>query len=249
MITKLFIIVTLFLSLNIFGQEEKKLNSKDGIDISYQLIMEEEGSKKDKYILIVNAVNNSNEDLYYPVTLIKNTSGELSLPPFNENLGFTKILVRNSTGLFGDGQSVGGEQTTFFTTKDEIIFIIKKGNVYSAETTFKVKNGAKPLITNTFTKTFNDLSTYDLKLTAAMVTGDFISTCGNIRINLNVLNDTVRGEYLIQTTNGNQFIWIRKSENSFARENSNDYTLTFNKKNNSFLYSTADGMSCDWKRE
>lgn len=246
---KLTLIITLlFLTIKVTGQEEKKIANKDGINVTYQLILEKETKKKDKYILIVNAINEGETDLYYSVALTKNKEGKWQLPYTPSEKGFTKIKARNSTGIFGNGQSIIGDQTKLITTGNSVIYKIKKGNIYTRETTFKVKTGVKPLITNTFTKTFKNLDDFDLKISSDMLNGDYTSSCGNMKITINVDNSTERGDYILQTTNGKQFIWIRKSETTFTRENSEDYTLTYNKSNNTFSYSTSDGITCIWSK-
>ena len=247
--TRFTIIITLLLlTIKLSAQEEKVLANKNGIKITYQLLLEQKEKKKDKYILIVNAINDSESNLYYEVPLTKDNDGQWNLPYTPEQKGFTKISVRNSTGLFGNGQSIIGDQTTLITTNNSILYEITRGEVYTQETTFKVKTGNTPLITNSFSKTFKDLETFDLKLSADMLKGDYISSCGNIKININVDNTPEKGDYLIQTTNGKQFIWLRSSETTFIRENNEDYTLTFNKNDNSYNYSTSDGITCSWIR-
>ncbi|MDO6600020.1 hypothetical protein [Tenacibaculum sp. 1_MG-2023] len=248
--TKITLIITLLLiTLKISSQEEKALTSKDGVKITYQLLLEDEGKKKDKYILIVNAINESDIDLYYKVKLIKNKEGKWSLPFISEQKGFTKIKVRNSTGLFGNGQSLFGEQTNLLTIDNSILYKIKKEEIYTQETTFKVKKDKKPLITNTFSKKIKPLDQFDLKISKQMLDGDYLSSCGNIKVNINSGNSTEKGDYLLQTTNGKQFTWIRSSETTFVRENNSDYTLTFNKDNGTYTYSTSDGITCSWERE
>ena len=76
-----------------------------------------------------------------------------------------------------------------------------------------------------------------------------ISSCGNIRLNLNASKDETGRDIVVQTINGKQFVWIRKTEDTFVRQNCNEATLTFNKNNNSFQYSTIDGVYCDWIKD
>ncbi len=247
--TNLLLIIVFLLSIcKVSSQEEKQLANRDGINVTYQLILEEKGKKKDKYILIVNAVNTSDENLYYSIQLSKDEEGNWFIPSDSEK-GFTKIKVRNSTGLFGNGQSIRGDKTDDITTNDKILFEIKRDNIYTRETTFKVKPGEKPLITNTFIKTLKKIEDFDFKVSSKMLNGNYISSCGDLKINISFEDSPERGNYLRQTTIGKQFIWIRSSETTFIRENSTDYSLTFNKKDNTFTYSTSDGIVCTWKRE
>ncbi|WP_405293710.1 hypothetical protein [Algibacter sp. Ld11] len=242
------IILSLLLIMKVSSQDEKQIASKDGVNVSYQIILEEESKKKDKYILIVNYENVSDQDLYYEVQLTKDSEGQLSLPIIPEEKAFTKIKVRNSTGLFGDGQSLIGDATDLITTSNTLLFELKQGDVSSQETTFKVKSGVKPLITNTYLKSIKSIDEFDLKISSKMLNGDYISSCGNLKININSGNSEEDGDYLLQTTNGKQFIWLRSSETTFTRKNNSDYTLTFNKHNNTFTYATSDGITCSWDK-
>jgi len=240
------IISIIFLSINTNAQEEKVLAKKNGIKISYQLLLEKSSKKNDKYILIINAENTGDKDLFYEVNLYKNKDGKLRLPILPEDRGFTKIKIRNAKGLFSKGKSIIGDNTKYLTTNIDKLFVVKKGDIYTIETTFKIKKGQKPLITNTFTASLNLLEDYDLKINSNMLEGSYTSNCGNTIININSKQSSEKGSYLIQTTNGKQFIWVKKSDDTFTRENNNDYTLTFNKNDNSFLYSTTDGITCNW---
>ncbi len=246
---KITLVISVFLmAFTCFAQEEKLLIDKDGLAISYQLLLTEEAKKKDSYLLIVNAVNESDTDLYYEVPLHQSYTGKLSLPLFPEEKGFTKIQVRNSTGLFGDGKSILGEPTELLTTNNAMLFQVKKNEKLSDETSFKVKAGETPLVTNSFSSLLKPLEEFDLYVTADMLKGDFVSSCGDFQLNLNVDYSEEIGEYFIQTTNGTQFIWLRTAETTFVRENFNEITLTYNKDKDEFYYSTADGINCSWQR-
>ena len=197
----------------------------------------------------MKAENTSDTDLYYSVELRKDNNGNWMLPIIPDQKGFTKIKVLNSTGWFGDGQSLIGDQTDYVTTNNSLLFVIKKGNTYSEETSFKVKKGNKPIITNTFLRSLKKLQDFDLKISSKMLDGNYISSCGNVQINISFVNSIERGDFLIQTTNGKQFIWLRTSTTTFVRENNSDYSLTYNKNNGTFTYSTSDGITCVWKKE
>lgn len=244
----LLIVLLMTFSLQIMAQEEVLLSEKDGVRVSYQLYTEEEGKKKDSYLVIVNAVNNSDTHLYYEVPLIEVSPGNMTLPLFPEDKGFTKIEVRNSTGLFGNGQSIIGKETDLITTGNAMLFIIEKGEILTDETSFKVKAGNQPLITNSFSKTLGTLDSFDLKIDPQALNGDYLSSCGEIKVNLLAQSSPERGDFLVQTTNGSQFIWIRTSETTFVRENFGEMSLSFNKETNTFSYSTADGINCSWTR-
>ena len=245
---KLFI-AFVFISFVFNAQEEKKLSSKYDVDITYSLILQEQGKKKDKYILIVNATNNSKEDLYYSVKNEKDKNVLAMNSLMSGSYGFTKIKVRNSTGLFGDGKSIVGEKTNLITTNNNLLYLVKSGGIYTYETKFKVKKGVKPIVTNSFFKVLKTIDNFDLAISPTMLNGKYISSCGEVKIEIKAGSSAEKGDYLVQTTNGKQFIWLRSSSNTFVRENNKELTLTFHKSSNTYTYFSSDGISCTWIRK
>ncbi|MGG8495930.1 hypothetical protein ACQY1Q_05915 [Tenacibaculum sp. TC6] len=237
----------LLITINSFCQEKIEIAEKGGLKISYQLIKEEEGKKKDSYIIILSAENTNDNNLFYAVQLMKDAANKWNIPNGDEKF-YSKLKVRNSTGWFGNGIGISGEKTQLITTDNKLIFEIKKNEVYTKETSFKVKKGVKPLITNTFLKTFSKLDDFDLKISSNMIDGKYLSSCGNLTIDISSQTSNERGDFLIQTTNGKQFIWLRKSETTFIREENQGFTLIFDKVKQSFIYSTSDGVVCNWVR-
>ncbi|WP_405369792.1 hypothetical protein [Nonlabens sp. Asnod2-A12] len=230
-----------------YAQEETTLASKNGIKITYQLLLEEETKRKDKYILIVTTTNTNDQDLYYEIPML--TPDFKNSIEMNASLAnFAKIKIRNSTGMFGDGVSVTGEETTLLTTANTSLMLIRSGEMLHSETTFKVRSGKKPLITNSFTRLFKPLNEFDLQISSAMIDGNYTSTCGNILINIESGKDPTKGDIIIQTVNGKQFTWLRTTDTTFIRENNDGYTLSYNQNKESFHYSTSDGISCTWEK-
>ena len=246
---KLFLIVLVLTSYTIFSQEEKVLSVKYGVKITYQLVLEEEGGKKDKYILIVNATNNSSNDLYYPIKIETDDTVKALNSLMTGSTGFTKIKVRNSTGWFGDGKSISGASTDFITVNNNRLYKLNAGGVYSQETTFKVRHGKKPILTNSFSKVLQKLDAFNLAITPQMLTGNYVSSCGNTAISITAKKSQDKGDHLIQATNGKQFIWLKTADGSFKRENNNGITLTYNKSTASYTYATLDGISCNWSKK
>jgi hypothetical protein len=238
------LVTTVFL-----GQEEKKLTTKYGVDITYQLVLEDESKRKDSYILIVHATNNSEADLYYPIKIETDETVVALNSLMSGSDGFTKITVRNSTGWFGDGKSISGDKTKLNTTDNNVLFELKKGGVYTYETSFKVKSGKKPIITNSFSTILQTLENFDLQISDEMLNGEYVSSCGDINLSITSLNDLEKGDHLIQTVNGNQFIWIKKTDTTYKRENNDQITLSYNKSESKFIYSTSDGISCTWDKK
>jgi len=246
--TLLILSMIVFLINTIKAQDEVVLTEQNGIKISYKLLLEDKGSKKDKYVLIAKIENIGDVDKYYSVPLEQQDDGTMAISALT-NLSFAKISVRNATGMFGGGLTVNGEQTKYITTGNNILFVLKKGIIVNGESKFKVKTGQTPMITNSFTKSLSELKDFNIKIFSNLLNGNYISSCGNFILNISAEKTAENGEHLIQTVNGKQFIWTRKSETTFTRKGCSGFSLTYNKGSKSFTYSTTDGIVCEWKKE
>ena len=238
---------TLLIAMISIGQETKTLASQNGIKINYQLLLEEERNRKDKYILIVDAVNDGDEDLYYEVEV--NSATQLSQGTLlNKDLvNFSKIKIRNSTSIFDDGVSVIGELSNYVTLNNTILMVVKSRQILHSETTFRVKSDKNPLVTNSFTRIFKPLSDFDIKVNLAMVDGSYTSSCGDIIMNVNLTAENNVG-IITQTLNGKQFRWVNSTGMNFKREDNPGYSLTYNQSNSTFLCATSDGITCTWNK-
>lgn len=230
-----------------FGQEAKIIGNQQGIEISYQLTTLEKGDKKDKYLVAITAVNKGNEDLYYGVAIVKDANGQESFGILPQ-LGFSKISIRNSTGWFGDGKDVMGEQTILRTEDNANLFVFFKEKILNFEFEFNTKSGVTPIITNSYIKTLRPLNTFNIALNDAIINGTWISTCGN-SMNSLVFSADASGQFINQSVNGRQFKWIRRNVTEFTKENDSNSTLTYNKSNNTFIYANAEGVSCEWNKK
>lgn len=233
---------------NCFSQESKVVGNQDGIEISYQLTNLEKGDKKDKYLVAITAVNKGSQDMYYGVPLEKDASGKESFGIIPQ-LGFSKISVRNSTGWFGDGKQVTGQQTILRTEDNAVLFGLEKGKIYNFEFEFNTKTGVTPIITNTYVRSINPLSSFNLALNEVVINGTWVSSCGNSMNSLVFLSDATGVQFINQSVNGRQFKWIRKNVTEFVKENDVNSILTYNKATNTFAYANAEGVSCEWKKK
>lgn len=245
----LILIFFFLIAIKSFGQEIILLEKRNDVKVSYKLILENSSEKKDSYIIIVDAENTSSEDLYYEVPLYPNGQGDYNLPIDRFMKGFTHVEIKNSTGIFGNGESIIGDETKYITTDNTQLFKLKKGDRYSSETSFKVKKGTKPIIINKLLKSPEKIDKFDLKISRKMLEGNYISSCGDIEINVKTATSQEQGNYLVQTTNGREFIWLPKTESTFFRKNTDYYSLTFDKSNSSYSYVSEDGIKCYWEKK
>ncbi len=240
-------LVILLISSIAFGQEVVNLGERNGVKVSYQLMLKDKGKKKDKYLMIIKLENTSSNDYYNGIPLTIEEDGTASLPLILDDYAFALIKVRNGAGMFGNSIGILGDYTQFVTEDNKQLIVIKAGSVYNGEVTFKVKTGETPMITNTFGN-MRKIGDFKIKMFSSLLNGDYTSDCGNFVLNLSAESSPEKGDYLIQTVNGNQFIWLRKSETTFVREMGEGYSLTYNKHDKTFTYSTTDGLTCVWKK-
>ncbi len=238
----------LFTLLPLLAQNSVELANIDNIKVSYTLTKLEATDKKDKYLIQVVMVNNNAKPVYYAVQGSENEDKTITENPFASS--FTRVKIRNSTGLFGDGISLNGDGTGLISTSNHFIKVIQPGKLYNTETTFKVKSGETPIITNTVNYNLSKLSDFDLKINRNMVDGVWQSTCASVDMNfLYVERTTTAPAYILQTVNGKQIKWIKQTDITFMRETDNSTTLTYQKPTNSFLYSTVDGINCNFTKK
>ncbi|MFI5221858.1 MAG: hypothetical protein ACHQK8_06005 [Bacteroidia bacterium] len=233
------------------AQEKLELGNQDGIYVTCEFTKISDNGKKDKYVCSVRAENRNNYDVYYTVALIKDANGAEVV---NSAEGFSQVSVRNSTGLFGSGifgaqQTLKGQETKFKTTDNKMLFMIGRGQFISSEFDFHVLKGEKPIITNTFSKSLQKSGFFEVVLNEAMVNGNWVANCGTVQMNL-VMTTNERKETIIQQeVNGRRNTWIKINDYSFEKMNDRSVTITFNRSDNTFLYSNTDGVICSWMKK
>ncbi len=229
--------------VNVFSQTPIELANIDNVKISYTLTKLEATDKKDKYLIQVTLVNTSSNSVYYAIPGIVNADKTVTMDPFNDK--FAKVKIRNSTGLFGDGIGLSGDNTGLITTGNGFVYVLYPGKMYNSETTFKVKSGEVPIVTNTVKQNLNQLSNYDLQINRSMIDGLWKSTCTSVDMSLSFVDMTgTSPANIIQSVNGKQIKWIKQTDITFIKENDNSTTLSYQKATNSFLFSSSDGISC-----
>ena len=229
--------------IQLFSQAPVELANIDNVKISYTLTKLESTDKKDKYLIQVTLVNSNSTPIYYAIPGIVNADKTITMDPFNDK--FAKVKIRNSTGLFGDGIGLSGDNTGLVSTNNSFIYVLHPGKIYNSETTFKVKTGELPIVTNTVKQNLNQLSYYDLQINRSMIDGLWKSTCTSVDMSMAFQEMTgTSPAVIIQSVNGKQIKWLKQTEITFTRENDNSTTLSYQKASNSFLFSSSDGITC-----
>lgn len=241
----LFLTITTVFYSSLIAQTKSTLNNQDGVQVSYELTKIEDGSKKDTYLVVLKAENMNDHDVYYSVPLSKQANGSLAVSIL-ENKLFAQSTVRNSTGLFGDNINLAGQETKLTTNDNKVLYAISKGSFVTSEKEFKVKKGVNPIITNTFLMPIKSIDNFDVAINDATVNGDWVSNCGNIQMTLTMAKNETGETVIQQLVNGKQITWRKNTVNTFEKVNDATTVLSYNKQNNSFSYSTTDGVTCLW---
>jgi hypothetical protein len=204
-----------------------------------QLHKLEADEKKDKYLMEITLANKRDYDLYYAVA--KPANGV----PINTALG--TIKVQNATGLV-KSTGFSGILTRLETTNNESLVFIEKNKMLQGQFKFAVPAGAEPLVTFTGNTTFRKLEAFSLRLNAMIVDGTWNSNCLSAASTLSYI-DTGSVHYLLQGLNGKYIKWVKQSENTFVRSESQGTILTYSLSTGQFTYTNNDGVYCVWRRE
>lgn len=249
----LIVAITVFASSFLKAQETIVLNNQDGVYVTYELTKLESTSKKDTYLAIIKAENKNSFDVYYTAQQYRPGYGLGTAPSQTNSLNgqaFAQANVRNSTEFLGDYDYVPlkGNMTRAITTNNQVLYVLESGRSVTTEKKFKVKTGVKPILTNSFLVPLRPIDYFDLAISEETVNGDWVSSCGNILMSL-MLTRNENGEIIIrQIINGKQNIWRKAGSNTFEKMYDRGITITYNKINGSFSYTSSDGVLCNWIR-
>lgn len=230
------------------AQNEVVISNQNGFTISYKTQKLSEGNK-DKWLVTVLAINNTAEKVFYAIPTLKQNDGSYKVNPL-VNQASSKVTVRNATGFLASGDvKIKGEQTLLFTeNKTGLLFQYDPGRLYNYENTVNVKHGDTPIVTVTHTYQLKNGSDYNIETSSTLIDGDYKTSCGNGFFTI-TLKDENNKTYLNQTINGKEIKWIKKSSTQFAKETDEGTTLSYNKTKKTFLFSSSDGITCDWTKQ
>jgi hypothetical protein len=219
--------------------QQKTLEDNSDYAMRITLHKLEADDKKDKYLMEITFESKRDYDMYYSVAKSANTA------MMNTSMGLIK--VQNATGLV---KSTGftGALTRWETTNNEALVMVEKNGILKGQFKFSVPAGADPLVTFTSNTVFRRLEAFPLRLNAIIVNGTWNSTCLAGVATLSYI-DTGVVHYLLQGINGKYIKWIKQSENTFVRSESQGTTLSFNMSTGQFTYTNSDGVFCIWKKE
>lgn len=229
------------------AQNETILSSQNGFEIAYKAQKLSEGNK-DKWLVTVSAINKNEYSLYYALETMKQNDGTFAINPFG-NLYSSKVTVRNATGfLASDGVKIKGELTNIFTeNKSTVLCQYDPGRIYNYENTINIKHGDTPIITVSHIYPLKKLKEYNIETSAALIDGNYKTNCGSNVFSISLTEENNKS-ILVQSVNGKQIKWLKTSATLFVKENDTNSTLSYNKDKMIFLYSSSDGINCEWTK-
>jgi hypothetical protein len=240
-------ILSFFILISSFGQDEKILSNQNGFEIAYKAQRLSEGNK-DKWLITVTAINKTNNQLYYALPTMKQSDGSYGVNPFSSQFS-SKVTVRNATGfLASDGVKIKGEVTNVFTeNRGSILAQYDPGRIYNYENTINVKHGDTPIVTVSHNYPLKKLSEFNIEISATLIDGDYKTSCGSNTFSISTKEENNK-PFLLQSVNGKQIKWLKTSATLFVKENDTNSTLSYNKEKKTFAYSSSDGINCEWTK-
>ena len=245
--TNFLTIITIFLTLTSFGQNEVMISNQNGFEVSYKAQKLSEGSK-DKWLVTVMAINKTDVPLYYGVPTMKQNDGSITVNAFANQFS-SKVTVRNATGfLASDGVKIKGENSNIFTeNKSSLLYQYEPARIYNYENTINIKHGDTPIVTISHIYPLKKISDLNIETSATLIDGDYKNSCGAMTFSI-ALQEQNGKSFLMQSINGKQIKWIKTSATQFIKENDSNTTLSYNKSKKTFSFSSSDGISCEWNK-
>lgn len=201
-------------------------------------------------------LNNSGKDYYYQAPMRFDTKkGVYKKSNTSANLALYQMKVRNASTIFqGTTINFYPDLTHYETTDNNMIYVLKKGHVYSKRSTFTLSHELTPEIGVELMKTLSDIEEYDnIVLTRVAFEGKYLSDCGEEQNDFKFVNYGYDDEKLLQTPvpfykDELRKYWIRVSNNRYVSETNSDELLIFNPKTKTFIYTSIDGKVCNLKK-
>ncbi|MBP9741260.1 MAG: hypothetical protein V9E96_21245 [Chitinophagaceae bacterium] len=219
-----------------YAQNNKVVQTKNGIELTYEIKKVDSGSKKTKYSIVVTAINKNSNALYYETS-----------PSYSSE--FVSIKIDNSTGLFKDYVDLKGEKTSFKVENNKELYKIEENKEYTQSKFFNVKTGETPIVSVKYNDGLKKFEDFKIEVfTKDFIDGLWKTECGNNNILL-TLNTVLAKTTILQTSNGKQIKWIETSPNIFVKETDVNTILIFNKQNKRFIYTTTEGITMEWIKQ
>lgn len=151
------ILIFLFITSLSFSQtnEFRLLKKINGIEIYCKTKKLKENKKKVDWLIEIEYINSTNEDIFYKSYFVSPNSSEALIGALfdsktkdKEETQFCRINIENINGFFNSSASGGitGDKTRLKTDKNESIMLIKKNKTYTRSFEMKTNIDEDPII-------------------------------------------------------------------------------------------------------
>ena len=227
------------------AQSTDTVRSKDGITVTYTLIKTSGGDKHDWYRLEMSARNDNPHDVYYAKYAATTTTPN--------TYSFSRVIVYNTSRLEGFGRTtipVQGDATEMKTDRNMMLFRISAGRRISAGAEFTVKTGQQPNVFFGLDGPFQQLNAFKLVMQAEpLAGGTWISSCGNVPMELQQISQPGGRIELRQRVNGRDQTWVKNAQGIFEKPGDPGARVSWNSVGNVYTYTNDDGVVCLWQKK
>ena len=238
-------LIILLTTSHSIAQSTDTVRSKDGITVTYTLKKTSTGDKHDWYHLDLFARNDNPHDVYYAKYSATTTTPN--------TYSFSRVIIYNTSRLEGFGGTtipVQGDATGMKTDRNMILFRIAVGRQIRTTQEFTVKTGQRPNVFFGIDGPFQKLDAYKLVVSSEPVTaGLWVSSCGNVSMDLQQVTQTGGRIELKQRVNGREQTWVRNAQGVFEKPGDTSARLSWNSVGNVYTYTNDDGVVCLWQKK
>lgn len=143
----------MFISFGTFAQSDgfELIRKTNGIEVYYKMTKTKEAKNKDTWVIEFEYINNSDSDIFYKsrfqeADVLDQLFGD---DKKREVTNFAVISLENVKGInfISDREiKISGDRTRLRTDKEESIYLIKKGKIYTRTMDFRADKGTEPVI-------------------------------------------------------------------------------------------------------
>lgn len=242
----------------LFGQTIASLKTQDGVTIQSSTELLEKTDKRDKYRVIIKAINSTPVDVFYAVAKKPQTNGTMGLGK-SDPRHFAMIMLTNPGSLkdfVGGAVKLSGDQTSELTGRDEILFRIPAGANISGEMIVHVRSGKQPELSCEIT---GPLRPREAFLNGGNPTGtiapgtpnnnmSWASSCNGSDQSLFRRPAANGRTELVMTSNGKQIIWQQTAIGVFEKPGQTNARITHEPVADIYTYTHIDGAVCLWRK-
>jgi hypothetical protein len=257
--------ILLFFPFASFGQtrDTSVLRSQEGVIVRSITELIEKTEKRDKYRVIVTAVNGNPFDVFYPIAKKPQPNGTTGLGK-SDPKHFALIILTNPGSfkdfMVGGSLKLSGDQTSDLTGRDEILFRIPAGANIVGEMTVYVRSSKRPELSCEITAPIKHRDAFlgGGPASGIGIPGQPSANTSPGMVWISKCNDGDQQLYrrpgqngkteLIMTGRGRQTIWQQTSTGVFEKPGQTNARITHEPSSDIYTYTHIDGVVCLWRK-